>query len=476
MALLPGSPAIGAGSVSLAVDANGVPLQYDQRGPGYPRTTNGAVDIGAYEVQPFLSTPILTVADVGGVYNATPYAATTTVNGGPSLEGVTPTTEYAHYEVATSAWGPLSTTAPTNVGHYEAIGEFAGSTDYLPTTTSSPTYFDITPATASISVINPSNYVYDAQAHGLILGSATGVDDQNLASSVNLGNSFIDVTGGTAQWTFYNPNYVSQSGSAQVAIAPATALVSVTPISGLVYNGAAQETARYSATGVGGVALPSSDFTDTTVHTNAGTYPDTWTFTDQNYVSQTGTVTDVITKVNLKVVAFDTSKVYNGLPSSGFSWAAVGFVNGESLGNTSGNPGFSGSAVGAVNAGSYTITPTVGTLTATNYNFTTFVNGTLTINKANATVTVTPYNVTYNAAAHSATGTATGVKGVLPSSDLTLNTTHTNVGVYSDSWTFTDPNYVSQSGTVTDIINKATATIHVTPYNVTYYVGTQVAH
>jgi hypothetical protein len=53
MALLPGSPAIASGSVGLAVDPlTGQPLVTDQRGPGYARTYNGAVDIGAFEVQP----------------------------------------------------------------------------------------------------------------------------------------------------------------------------------------------------------------------------------------------------------------------------------------------------------------------------------------------------------------------------------------------------------------------------------------
>jgi parallel beta-helix repeat protein len=51
IALEPGSPAIDAGSNALAVDANGNPLQYDQRGPGYPRIVNGIVDIGAFEFQ-----------------------------------------------------------------------------------------------------------------------------------------------------------------------------------------------------------------------------------------------------------------------------------------------------------------------------------------------------------------------------------------------------------------------------------------
>ncbi len=52
IALLPGSPAIVAGSVALAVDASGQPLTTDQRGPGYPRIVNGFVDIGAFELPP----------------------------------------------------------------------------------------------------------------------------------------------------------------------------------------------------------------------------------------------------------------------------------------------------------------------------------------------------------------------------------------------------------------------------------------
>ena len=49
VALLPGCIAIDAGSNALAVDGNGNRLTTDQR--GFPRISNGAVDIGAYEVQ-----------------------------------------------------------------------------------------------------------------------------------------------------------------------------------------------------------------------------------------------------------------------------------------------------------------------------------------------------------------------------------------------------------------------------------------
>jgi predicted outer membrane repeat protein len=52
MALSPDSPALGAGSLGLAVDAQGKPLLTDQR--GQPRPAGGPVDIGAFQTQPSL--------------------------------------------------------------------------------------------------------------------------------------------------------------------------------------------------------------------------------------------------------------------------------------------------------------------------------------------------------------------------------------------------------------------------------------
>ncbi len=51
IALEPGSPALDAGNVNLATDpTTGQPLTTDQRGAGFPRTEDGTVDIGAYEL------------------------------------------------------------------------------------------------------------------------------------------------------------------------------------------------------------------------------------------------------------------------------------------------------------------------------------------------------------------------------------------------------------------------------------------
>ena len=81
------------------------------------------------------------------------------------------------------------------------------------------------------------------------------------------------------------------------------------------------------------------------------------------------------------------------------------------------------------------------------------------IDKANATIVVTPYSVTYDGRAHTATGTAKGVQGESLSGLDLSGTTHTNAGDYTgDAWTFTDTtgNYNNASGTVTTISTRRT--------------------
>jgi large repetitive protein len=83
---------------------------------------------------------------------------------------------------------------------------------------------------------------------------------------------------------------------------------------------------------------------------------------------------------------------------------------------------------------------------------------------ADATISVTGYNVVYDGTAHTATGTATGVNGEDLSGDLNLTgTIHTNAGSYVDTWTFTDPagTYNNASGTVTDTIVPAATSMFV---------------
>jgi hypothetical protein len=89
-----------------------------------------------------------------------------------------------------------------------------------------------------------------------------------------------------------------------------------------------------------------------------------------------------------------------------------------------------------------------------------YANGSvaIVINKADAIILVTGYDVTYDGSPHTATGSATGVKGeALAGLDLS-GTTHTDPGDYiADPWAFTDAtgNYNNTSGTVDSYISAA---------------------
>ena len=94
--------------------------------------------------------------------------------------------------------------------------------------------------------------------------------------------------------------------------------------------------------------------------------------------------------------------------------------------------------------------------------------------KATPNCAITPYSVTYDATAHTASGICTGVGSVALSGLDLSGTTHPAAGTYSnDSWSFTDVtgNYQNASGTVTDAIAKATATCNVTGWSGTYDVA-----
>ncbi len=132
-----------------------------------------------------------------------------------------------------------------------------------------------------------------------------------------------------------------------------------------------------------------------------------------------------IGKVSLTVAADNKGKSYDGAAFTTFTSTITGFVTGENSSVVSGTPGYSGTAVGAVNAGSYTITPTLGTLSATNYNFNSFNNGALTISKAAVTATGGSGTATYDGTTKSPS--ACVVTGIYKG-DLTCANTPSSVG------------------------------------------------
>ncbi|AMY13017.1 Kelch motif [Luteitalea pratensis] len=91
------------------------------------------------------------------------------------------------------------------------------------------------------------------------------------------------------------------------------------------------------------------------------------------------------------------------------------------------------------------------------------------VSRASATINVQGGSFTYDGDAHSATGSATGVKGETLTG-LVLGDSFTNVPGGAANWVFTDVtgNYNNANGTVQIVISKANATVAVTGYTGVY--------
>ena len=170
----------------------------------------------------------VSVSGFSGVYDAAAHGASGTVTG---LGGVDLS--------AGLSLGATFTNVPGGTAHWT----FSGGTNY--NDQSGDVAITITPATATI-VVNGYSGPYDAAPHGASLGSAVGVGGANLGASVTIGNEiFTNVPGGTVNWSFAEPNYISQNGTANIVISQAVANVSVTGYTG-TYDGAAHGADRHS--------------------------------------------------------------------------------------------------------------------------------------------------------------------------------------------------------------------------------------
>ena len=442
----------------------------DQRGD--TRSTSTAPSLGAYDPDALLA-PTVTVTDAGGIYRGTGFAAVGKAVGSDGTTPVTGVFTYSYY-VGNTATGTPSTTAPANAGTYTVVATFASSDSTYGNGTGQTT-FTIGKADATVNV-TPYTVTYNGAAHSATVTTITGVDGQTGATVGAATLSSTHTNAGTFAsdtWSFTGTANYNDIASTTITdtINKADATVVVTPYT-VTYDGLSHVATAASINGVDGQtgATVGTVILGTT-HTAAGTYAsDTWSFTgtaNYNSIAST-TITDTINKADATVVITPYTVTYDGLAHTATVTSITG-VDGQT-----------GATVGVV-----TLTTThtaAGTYAGDTWSFTGKANYnsiasttiTDTINKADATVVVTPYTVTYDGIAHTATVTITGVDGQAGATVGTVDvssTTHTNAGTYAiDTWTFTGKaNYNSiASTTITDTINKADATVVVTPYDVTY--------
>ena len=211
-----------------------------------------------------------------------------------------------------------------------------------------------------------------------------------------------------------NSNYNAKSGNVTVTIEKAEPTITLKDKT-VNYTGKNISIDAPTVTGVEGGSSPSGDitytyYTDSGLTTktptstgatevggapkNAGTYYVTATIAHRgNYYSRTSSAVKlVVNKVTLTVTAVNKTMTYGGTVPT-YTYTATGYVNSETASVLSGTVKYtvknrSGTVVtvsATTSAGTYTITPSG--LSATNYNIT-YKAGTLTINKARATMTV----------------------------------------------------------------------------------------
>jgi hypothetical protein len=271
-------------------------------------------------------------------------------------------------------------------------------------------------------------------AHAAGLVNVTVIQVQGTSSaSFTLPNSF--TYGNSAQTITFGPLANKTYGDAAFGLTASA--TSGLPVAFSVVSGPATVLgSTVTITGVGTVVISASQ-------AGGGIY-NAATSVNQSFT---------VAKADATVSVVGYTGVYDGA-AHGASGTATG-VGGASLSGLSLGSSFTNVPGGTA---TWTFTDVTG-----NYNNATGTAA-IAISKADATIVVTPYSVTYDGVAHTATGTATGVE-VMPANLVGLltvsATTHTNAGTYgTDAWTFAgNSNYNAASGTVSDVIAKRAITI-----------------
>jgi len=210
-------------------------------------------------------------------------------------------------------------------------------------------------------------------------------------------------------------NYSFTYVNGTLTINKATPMLAVTN-SPVTYNGQAQAATvtvtNYSLPVAGTLTLKYDG--STTVPTNAKTYTLTADFTpgdlaNFNSINNGAVGNFTINKVVLTVTA-DNKTVTYGDAKPTLTYTLTGFVNSETeAGAVTGSPSLTTAytVTTPVVSSPVNIISVIGTLAATNYSFT-FVNGTITINKKELTVTTVDKTVTYGDAKPTLTYNMTG--------------------------------------------------------------------
>jgi hypothetical protein len=305
----------------------------------------------------------------GKTYSDADPALTGTLTGFLVADGVTATYNRAAGEtVAGSPYTISATLSPASVlGNYDIAYNTANFTINRKDATVTADY--------KTKTYGDDNPILTATVTGTVNGDTLNYSLATTAVKLsNVGDYVITVTLGS------NPNYNVTPTNGTLHINPKPASVTGDNKSKTYGDANPTLTATVAGQVVNGDAINYGLSTAAVQCSNVGPYPITVSLgSNPNYTVTPTNGTLTITKKHLTVTADNKSKVYNGAPFTAFTVTITGFTCGDTVAVVTGSATYTGTAVGATLPGTYTITPTQATLSATNYDFTPFVNGTLTI-------------------------------------------------------------------------------------------------
>ena len=439
--------------------------------------------------------------------------------------GSTITTDYTEYENGSQLTGGSLisltgfTISASGVGTATLAGTSAGSYTLDGTTPSNSGYrFTIDTGTltvgkASLTITPLGQTSTYGTAYSLQTGVGTGYSETGLVNSDAISGLTLATTGtGTASGSLATTNAgayaitgsaATGTGLSNYTISYATgadltvgkASLTITPLGqtstyGTAYSLQTGVGTGYSETGlvnsdaISGLTLATTGTgtaSGSLATTNAGAYAITGSAATgtglSNYNISYATGADLtVGKASLTITATDQTMTYGGtMPSLTLGYG--GFVNGQNAADLTTAPTVASGTLASANAGTYTGTLVASGGVSSNYSFT-YVAGTLTIGKANLTITPDNQSMTYGGTMPTLTAGYIGLVNGDTASSLTTAPTlvsgtlaSANAGTYTGTLTASgavDSNYTISYGTGTLTIGKANLTITPDNQSMTY--------